>query len=69
MKKVLNENILSIEKEVPVTDITEILLFIYFIYFTIIEYKNLVTVILSPLAGKIEDKYINKFSSSAQLIT
>ncbi len=69
MKKILGENILGAEKEVPVADTTEILFFVCFIYLAIIEYENLVTVILSPLAGKIEDKYISKFSSSAQLIT
>ncbi len=69
MKKVLGENILDAEKEVSVTDTVEILLFICFIYFIIVEYENLITVILSPLAGKIENKYISKFSSSAQLVT
>ena len=69
MKKILNERILGAEKEIPVTDTVEILLFICFIYFIIVEYENLITVILSPLAGKIENKYISKFSSSAQLVT
>jgi len=69
MKKILNERTLDAEKKVPITDTTEILLFTSFIYLTIIEYENPATAILSPLAGKIEDKYINKFSSSAQLAT
>ena len=69
IKKILGERTLGAEKEVPVADTAEILLFTSFIYLTIIEYENPATAILSPLAGKIEDKYINKFSSSAQLAT
>ncbi len=67
MKKVLGESILGAEKEVPIADIVEILLFACFIYLIIIEYENLAAAILSPLAGKIEDKYISKFNNSAQL--
>jgi len=69
IKKILGERILGAEKEVPVADTTEILLFASFICLVIVEYENPVTVILSPLAGKIENKYISKFSSSAQLAT
>ena len=65
MKKILGERILGAEKEVSVADIVEILLFASFICLVIVEYENPATAILSPLAGKIEDKYISKFSSSA----
>jgi len=69
IKKILSERILNTEKKIPVADTTEILLFINFIYLTIIEYENPVTAILSLFIGKIEDKYISKFNSSAQLAT
>ena len=69
MKKILGERTLGAEKEVPVADTAEILLFASFICLAIVEYENPATAILSPLAGKIEDKHISKFSSSAQLAT